>query len=71
MTFIRLLAVILCGLQDGQYTFWTISNDRSDLHVDGVRVVFNEDYNENMIPKIAMVNLTAGPHAFQARVFQV
>ncbi len=53
----------------GQYTFWTDSDDGSDLWIDGVRVVNNDDLH-SMRLRSGSIQLTAGTHDFVARYFE-
>ncbi len=53
----------------GQYTFWTDSDDGSDLWIDGVRIVNNDDLH-SMRLRSGSVQLTAGVHDIVARYFE-
>ncbi|WP_020531130.1 PA14 domain-containing protein [Flexithrix dorotheae] len=45
--------------EDGDYTFYTRSDDGSELFINGTQVVFN-DYNQGMTERNGTINLTAG-----------
>ena len=53
----------------GTWTFWTESDDGSDLSIDGVRVV-NNDGLHSMVSASGAVSLTAGWHSITARFFE-
>ncbi|UZS00147.1 fibronectin type III domain-containing protein [Chondrinema litorale] len=44
---------------DGEYTFYTRSDDGSELFIDGTQIVFN-DYNQGMTERNGSITLTAG-----------
>lgn len=50
----------------GQYTFYTESDDGSNLFINGVRIV-NNDYNQGMTERNGNINLTAGVHDIEVR----
>lgn len=54
---------------EGEYTFWTSSDDGSTLDLDGRRVVDN-DGEHGEVEKQGKVRLAAGPHTFEVRFFQ-
>lgn len=55
--------------QAGTWTFFTNSDDGSDLWINGTRVV-NNDGNHSLQSRSGTVVLTAGTHDFVARVFE-
>ncbi len=55
--------------KDGEYTFWTQSDDGSTIDIDGKRVV-NNDGEHGTATANGVVNLAAGKHAFELRFFQ-
>lgn len=54
---------------DGEYTFWTESDDGSVLDVDGVRIV-NNDGDHAPTERNGKVKLTKGLHGFEVRFYQ-
>jgi len=55
---------------DGQYTFYTTSDDGSNLYIDNVLVV-NNDGLHSAVEKSGTVGLQAGMHAISVGYFQV
>lgn len=55
--------------QTGTWTFWTESDDGSDLTIDGTTVV-NNDGLHSMQLRSGTAYLTAGYHTFTARLFE-
>jgi alpha-L-fucosidase len=55
--------------RDGVYTFWTASDDGSNLYVDGQRVV-NNDGLHSLEEKSGTVALAAGMHAITVDFFE-
>ncbi|MEZ4621166.1 MAG: PA14 domain-containing protein [Caldilineaceae bacterium] len=53
----------------GNYTFFTTSDDGSELYLNGQKVVDNDGYHAN-IEKSGSVNLTAGVHPLAVDFFQ-
>ncbi len=53
----------------GLYTFATASDDGSDLWINGARIV-NNDGDHSWQTRTGTVTLTAGSHAFVARVYE-
>lgn len=54
---------------DGEYTFWTESDDGSVLDVDGKRIVDN-DGDHAPVERSGKVKLTKGLHGFEVRFYQ-
>ncbi len=54
---------------DGEYTFWLNSDDGSQLHLDGQRLI-NNDGTHAPAEKSGKANLKAGPHSFTLLFFQ-
>jgi parallel beta-helix repeat protein len=54
---------------DGTYTFYTTSDDGSNLYIDGVLVV-NNDGMHGAIEKLGAIGLKAGKHAITVGYFQ-
>lgn len=54
---------------DGTYTFYTTSDDGSNLYIDGVLVV-NNDGTHGAIEKSGTIGLKAGKHAISVGYFQ-
>ena len=54
---------------DGDYTFWTQSDDGSALDVDGQRIVDN-DGDHAPVERSGKVKLTKGLHGFEVRFYQ-
>ncbi len=54
---------------DGQYTFYTSSDDGSDLYIDNVPVV-NNDGLHSLTEKSGTIGLKAGKHAIRVTYFQ-
>ncbi|MFM1943956.1 MAG: hypothetical protein RI897_2938 [Verrucomicrobiota bacterium] len=55
--------------QEGNYTFWSSSDDGSALYVDGQRVV-NNDGLHGYLESAGNIQLTAGLHQFELRFFE-
>jgi hypothetical protein len=55
--------------QAGKYTFWTVSDDGSQLHLGSDRVVYNPGWH-GMRWREGSRNLKAGKHPFTAEVFE-
>jgi len=56
-------------LEEGEYTFYTVSNDGSQLFVDGQLVVDNDGAHTSL-EKSGKVSLTAGLHSLAVTYFQ-
>ena len=54
---------------DGQYTFYTSSDDGSNLYIDGVQVVDNDGLHSDQ-EKSGTIGLKAGKHAISVGFFQ-
>ena len=54
---------------DGQYTFYTSSDDGSNLYIDNVLVV-NNDLLHDVVEKSGTIGLKAGKHAISVGYFQ-
>jgi hypothetical protein len=54
---------------DGQYTFYTTSDDGSNLYIDGVLVV-NNDVIQRATERSGVIGLKAGKHALSVGYFQ-
>jgi hypothetical protein len=54
---------------DGQYTFYTTSDDGSSLYIDGVLVV-NNDVIQRATERSGVIGLKAGKHALSVGYFQ-
>ncbi len=52
----------------GTYTFYVASDDGSQLFVDG-QLLVNNDYLHGRVERGALINLTAGHHWIEARMF--
>ena len=55
--------------KDGEYTFYTFSDDGSDLYIDGIKVVDNDGVHYNR-EKSGTIGLSAGMHAISVGYFQ-
>jgi len=55
--------------EEGTWTFYTNSDDGSDLSIDGTQVV-NNDGLHGMKTRSGTIDLTAGEHEIEARVFE-
>lgn len=54
---------------DGDYTFYTFSDDGSDLYIDGIKVVENDGIHFNR-EKSGIIGLAAGMHEISVGYFQ-
>lgn len=55
--------------QEGEYSFWLLSDDGSVLDINGVRLIDNDgDHGE--VEKLGTINLKKGPQSFDLRFYQ-